>query len=47
MRARMLLPLAEEPRTLDDAVHTWTVESWRTLPKKEHGPVFHAGGFPW
>lgn len=47
MKDFVLPPLAEEPRILEDQVHTWTVESWRNLGKKEHGPVFMAGGFPW
>ncbi|KAL2264287.1 hypothetical protein VTK26DRAFT_7892 [Humicola hyalothermophila] len=47
MKELVLPPLVEEPRILEDQVHTWTVEGWRTLSKKEHGPVFHAGGYPW
>lgn len=43
----MLPPLAEEPPILDDAVYTWRIEAWNSLSKKEHGPVFHAGGHPW
>ncbi|TPX10919.1 uncharacterized protein E0L32_008125 [Thyridium curvatum] len=47
MKELVLVPLPEEPRVLEDAVDTWTVEGWRTLAKKEHGPIFQAGGFPW
>ncbi|KAH8888720.1 ubiquitin carboxyl-terminal hydrolase [Thozetella sp. PMI_491] len=47
MKDTVLPPLAEEPRILEDAVDTWTVQNWRQLNKKEHGPVFQAGGFPW
>ncbi|KAK8110930.1 ubiquitin carboxyl-terminal hydrolase [Apiospora kogelbergensis] len=47
MKEMVLPPLPEEPRILDDAVSTWTIESWRNLTKREHGPVFQAGGFPW
>ncbi|KAH8652510.1 hypothetical protein BX600DRAFT_516539 [Xylariales sp. PMI_506] len=47
MKEIVLPPLLEEPRVVEDVVHTWTVENWRTLTKKEHGPVFQAGGFPW
>ncbi|KAM7208755.1 hypothetical protein V8F20_000918 [Naviculisporaceae sp. PSN 640] len=47
MKDVVLTPLADEPRILEDTVHTWTVESWRSLSKKEHGPVFEAGGYPW
>ncbi|UQC82690.1 ubiquitin carboxyl-terminal hydrolase [Colletotrichum lupini] len=39
--------LHEEPEVLEDVVNTWTVEAWRSMSKKEHGPVFQAGGFPW
>lgn len=47
MKELVLQPLAEEPRILEDKVHTWTVEAWRSLSKKEHGPIFEAGGYPW
>ncbi|KAK8058688.1 ubiquitin carboxyl-terminal hydrolase [Apiospora phragmitis] len=47
MKELVLPPLLEEPRILDDAVDTWTIENWRNLSKREHGPIFQAGGFPW
>lgn len=47
MKAHVLPPLAEEPRILEDQVHTWEVQNWRSMNKKEHGPIFHAGGNPW
>jgi ubiquitin carboxyl-terminal hydrolase 7 len=47
MKELIFSPLIEEPRILEDVVDTWTVESWRALSKKEHGPVFQAGGYPW
>lgn len=47
MKEIVLPPLLDEPKALEDAVDTWTVENWRQLSKKEHGPIFHAGGFPW
>ncbi|KAF6836255.1 Ubiquitin carboxyl-terminal hydrolase 21 [Colletotrichum plurivorum] len=47
MKDVVLTPLLEEPRVLEDAVHTWSVEGWRSMSKKEHGPVFEAGGYPW
>jgi ubiquitin carboxyl-terminal hydrolase 7 len=47
MKELVLPTLIEEPRTIDDQVHTWSVEGWLALPKKEHGPIFHAGGYPW
>ncbi|TFB05011.1 Ubiquitin carboxyl-terminal hydrolase 21 [Trichoderma ghanense] len=47
MREVVLPPLLDEPKILEDAQHTWTVENWRSLGKREHGPIFHAGGYPW
>lgn len=47
MKEIVLLPLLEEPPTQEDVVYTWTVDSWRMLPKKEHGPIIQAGGYPW
>ncbi|KAL2025090.1 hypothetical protein VTK56DRAFT_92 [Thermocarpiscus australiensis] len=47
MKEHVLPPLIEEPRILEDQVHTWTVEGWRSMNKKEHGPIFYAGGYPW
>ncbi|KJR86641.1 ubiquitin carboxyl-terminal hydrolase 7 [Sporothrix schenckii 1099-18] len=47
MKELVLTPLIDEPPILEDVVDTWTVDNWRSLKKKEHGPVFKAGGFPW
>ncbi|KAL7816955.1 putative ubiquitin hydrolase [Trichoderma aethiopicum] len=47
MREVVLPPLLDEPKILEDYQHTWTVENWRSLGKREHGPIFHAGGYPW
>jgi ubiquitin carboxyl-terminal hydrolase 7 len=47
MKELVLPPLVEEPPIIADAVHTWHIEGWRSLAKKEHGPVFEAGGHPW
>lgn len=43
----VLPPLAEQPEIIAEAEHTWHIEKWRTLTRREHGPVFEAGGFPW
>lgn len=43
----VLPPLVEEPKILSDTVFTWKVENWRQQNKKEHGPIFQAGGSPW
>ncbi|POR35949.1 Ubiquitin carboxyl-terminal hydrolase 21 [Tolypocladium paradoxum] len=47
MKELALPPLLDEPKILEDFEHTWTVENWRGLGKREHGPVFEAGGYPW
>lgn len=47
MKELVLPPLLEEPKILEDVVNTWKVENWRSLAKKEHGPTFEAGGYPW
>ncbi|KAK5993223.1 Deubiquitinating enzyme 15 [Cladobotryum mycophilum] len=47
MKDVVLTPLLEEPKILGDYVNTWTVDNWRSLSKREHGPVFQAGDFPW
>ncbi|KAK0635236.1 hypothetical protein B0T17DRAFT_586816 [Bombardia bombarda] len=47
MKETVLPPLIEQPRILEDQVHTWSVQNWQSLANKEHGPVFEAGGFPW
>lgn len=47
LKELVLPPLPEEPPVLDDAVYTWQIEAWNSLSKKEHGPVFNAGGHPW
>ncbi|KAI1326876.1 cysteine proteinase [Xylariaceae sp. FL0255] len=43
----VLPPLPDEPKVLEDAIHTWKIENIRGLNKKEHGPIFQAGGYPW
>ncbi|KAF2153181.1 cysteine proteinase [Myriangium duriaei CBS 260.36] len=46
MRDRFLI----NPADLEveaEAIHTWDIERWRQLPKRTHGPIFHAGGHPW
>jgi ubiquitin carboxyl-terminal hydrolase 7 len=47
MKELVLPTLPEEPKILADAVHTWNIEGWRSMSKKEHGPVFQTGGYPW
>lgn len=47
MKEIVLPPLIEEPKILSDTVFTWEIDNWRQQNKKEHGPIFQAGGFPW
>ncbi|TVY85149.1 Ubiquitin carboxyl-terminal hydrolase [Lachnellula suecica] len=47
MQDIVLPPLAEDPPIIETAHHTWHIENWRATPRREHGPVFHVGGFPW
>ncbi|KAK0727330.1 hypothetical protein B0T26DRAFT_637316 [Lasiosphaeria miniovina] len=47
MKDHVLPPLVEEPHVLEDQIFTWEVVSWANMTKKEHGPAFQAGGFPW
>ena len=30
-----------------EGCYTWTIENYRSLNKKEHGPTFEVGGYPW
>ena len=41
--------LVDQPdlETEDETYHTWHIEKWRTLQRREHGPTFQCGGFPW
>ncbi|KAK4185020.1 putative ubiquitin carboxyl-terminal hydrolase [Podospora australis] len=47
MRDLILPPLQEEPPILEDKVSTWEIQGFRAMNKKERGPVFQAGGYPW
>lgn len=43
----LLLVDKEGLETLDEAHSIWHIEKWRSLQRKEHGPVFECGGSPW
>lgn len=46
MKARYLLKISD----LDvesETIHTWNIENYRSLSKKERGPNFDCGGHPW
>ncbi|KAL4939277.1 hypothetical protein BDV06DRAFT_199293 [Aspergillus oleicola] len=46
MMARVL-PKDPDLEIADETWHTWNIQEWRKLRKKEHGPTFQCGGFPW
>ncbi|KIV92154.1 hypothetical protein PV10_06615 [Exophiala mesophila] len=46
MKKHVLVDLPDT-ETEAETYHTWHIEKWRTLPRKEHGPVFECGGHPW
>lgn len=47
MMREVFPPLPEDPPILETQHHTWHIPNWRSLSKKEHGPIFEVGGFPW
>ncbi|KAI9740466.1 MAG: hypothetical protein M1834_005046 [Cirrosporium novae-zelandiae] len=42
-----VLPKFPDLETEAETEHTWHIENWRSLPRKEHGPTFECGGSPW
>ena len=46
MKAR-LLPEIPDLEIEAEAVHTWSIENYRSLARKERGPIFQCGGHPW
>lgn len=46
MKKRFLVDIAGE-ETEDEAIHTWNIEEWKSLSRKEHGPIFECGGHRW
>lgn len=46
MKARVL-PKSPDLEVESEAVHTWNIENYRSLSKKERGPRFDCGGHPW
>lgn len=47
MKEMVLTPLPEQPRILEDVIHTWNITGWDRMRKREEGPIFQAGGHPW
>ena len=46
MRTRLQIPIPDL-EIESEAVHTWNIEKYRSLQKKERGPKFDCGGSPW
>ncbi|KAI8145421.1 hypothetical protein BJV82DRAFT_603604 [Fennellomyces sp. T-0311] len=42
-----LLPEISDLETEDIQVFHWHIKDWKGLEARCHGPVFHAGGYPW
>lgn len=42
-----VLPENPDLETEAQTYHTWNIENWTKLRRKEHGPVFECGGAPW
>lgn len=47
MKAIIFQPTTEQPPILAEGEHTWHITDWRSLSRREHGPVFEVGGQPW
>ena len=41
------MPLLPDLEVEAEGHNTWTIENYRGLPKREHGPTFEVGGIPW
>ncbi|KAF2140342.1 uncharacterized protein K452DRAFT_274048 [Aplosporella prunicola CBS 121167] len=41
------MPELPDLETEAEAVHTWEIQEWRTMSRREHGPVFKCAGHPW
>lgn len=41
------MPAHPDYETEAEAVFTWDITGWRTMPKRTHSPVFQCAGHPW
>lgn len=41
------MPELPDQETAAQTFSTWKIEDWRTLTRREHGPLFECGGHPW
>lgn len=44
---KRFMPLQDGLEIESEATDTWTIDNWRTLGKREHGPTFKSGEHPW
>lgn len=41
------LPTLPDQETDTEIYHTWEIKDWRSLNRREHGPIIECGGHPW
>jgi ubiquitin carboxyl-terminal hydrolase 7 len=41
------MPPLEDLETEAEAYNTWEIRDWRSLSRREQGPIFECGGHPW
>ena len=41
------MPELPDQETESETHHTWHIQGWRQLTRREHGPVFECGKHPW
>ncbi|KAI9654798.1 MAG: hypothetical protein M1821_005792 [Bathelium mastoideum] len=46
IQAKFMAELPDQ-ETESEAHHTWHIQGWRQLTRREHGPVFECGKHPW
>ncbi|KAF2865809.1 hypothetical protein BDV95DRAFT_553981 [Massariosphaeria phaeospora] len=44
---RKHMPELADQETEAEAFHTWELSDWRSMTRREQGPVFNCGGHPW
>lgn len=44
---KRFMPEIADLETEAEAAHTWEIKEWRSMARREHGPVFKCAGHPW
>lgn len=44
---KRFLPELPDQETEAETTHTWDIQNWRSLERREHGPIFFCGDHPW